>query len=312
MPHNWTQQADLELVGVSDVVRDVSALVDTIALSDCSVLIEGESGTGKDLVAKRLHARSPRSLKPFVPVNCGGISETLFESQFFGHVRGAFTGAEESMLGLVRAAEGGTLFIDEVGEMPLGMQPKLLRVLQDGEVMPLGTASSVTVDVRFVAATNQKLVDRVREQRFREDLYYRINVVRIRMPALRERPEDVSPLLDHFCARCAERHGRPVIHISDQVRRELTEYRWPGNVRELISWIQRLYATGLSPEILTESLLGEQEELGAGRLMTLEEAEHQAIALALDATGNNRSEAARILNINRGTLLRKIAHHGVE
>ncbi|MCK4623768.1 MAG: sigma 54-interacting transcriptional regulator [Phycisphaerae bacterium] len=300
------------LVGVSAAIRGVVEIVDTVAESDCCVLIEGESGTGKELVARRLHAMSPRRGKPFIPVNCAGVSETLFESQFFGHVRGAFTGAEQSMLGLVRSAEGGTLFMDEVGEIPLNIQPKFLRVLQDGEVMPVGTSSPVPVDTRFIAATNRDLRADVRERHFREDLYYRLNVVRICLPALRERPEDISVLLDHFLAQCTKRYKRPAIHVGVDVRRQLARYTWPGNVRELANWVERLYATGLEPRILTASLLDEAKESQIGgfdHLMSLEEAEHYAVVNALRSTHNNRTAAARILGINRATLLRKITQY---
>ena len=289
-------------------------MVDTVAESDCSVLIEGESGTGKELIARRLHAESPRRGKPFIPVNCAGVSETLFESQFFGHVRGAFTGAEQSMLGLVRSAEGGTLFMDEVGEIPLNLQPKLLRVLQDGEVMPVGTSLAVPVNTRFIAATNRNLRADVREKRFRGDLYYRLNVVRICLPTLRERSGDIPVLLDHFLAKCAGCYKRPAIHVGGDVRRQLAAYAWPGNVRELASWVERLYATGLDPRILTASLLAEAEESQIGgfdQTMSLKEAEHCAVTNALRSTRNNRTAAARILGINRATLLRKITQYQV-
>ena len=302
------------LAGVSDVIKKVSTLIDKVAASDCSVLIEGETGTGKELAARRLHASSPRRGKPFIPVNCAGISETLFESQFFGHVRGAFTGAEQSSLGLVRSAEGGTLFMDEIAEVPLNLQSRLLRVLQDGEVMAVGTASAVSVDTRFVAATNRSLKEAAREGRFRQDLYYRLNVVRICLLPLRERTEDIPVLLDNFLAECGERYGRPVIRVGADVRRMLGAYPWPGNVRELMSWVERLYATGVAPEVMGSSLVAEGEALeahGRDELLSLEDAERSAITKALEACRNNRTMAARVLGINRATLLRKIAHYQV-
>ena len=303
------------LVGESKAMHEVVDLIDMVAQSDCCVLIEGESGTGKELVARRLHEKSARRDKPLIPVNCAGVSETLFESQFFGHVRGAFTGAEQSMLGLVRSAAGGTLFMDEVGEVPPGLQPKFLRMLQDGEVLPVGTSRPIAVDTRFIAATNRDLRQRVSEGRFREDLYYRLNVVRICLPALRHHPDDVSVLLDHFLRTCAQRYGRPVLTVGSKVRRQLAEYSWPGNVRELVSWVERLYATRLAPDVLAASLLaqaGWQPESDAPvKLMTLREAEHTAISNALDAVDHNRTRAAEILGINRGTLLRKISEYQV-
>ena len=303
-------------VGVSKAVKQVITLVDMVAKSDCCVLLEGESGTGKELVARRLHAKSPRRNKPFIPVNCAGISETLFESQFFGHVRGAFTGAEQSILGLVRSAADGTLFMDEVGEVPLSLQPKLLRMLQNGEVMPVGTAKAMPVDTRFIAATSHHLLEDVRKERFRHDLYHRLNVVRIELPPLRQRPDDIPPLLDHYLAGYARRYNRPVPHVAPQVRRQLTEHSWPGNVRELVNWVERIYATGLSAETLAESLLAEAQFSTPGaedsmKPATLEQAERHAITRALQAAGNNRSRAAEILEINRATLLRKISQYDI-
>ncbi len=299
-------------VCASKLMVDILELVDNVSESDCCVVIEGESGTGKELIARRLHFNSPRSEKPFIPVNCAGISETLFESQFFGHVRGAFTGAEKSMLGLVRSAEGGTLFMDEIGEIPPNIQAKLLRVLQEGEVMAVGTTEPVAVNTRFIAATNRNLLQDVQNKKFREDLYYRLNVVRIHLPPLRERKEDIPVLLDHFLAKQADCHKVPAIEISRNVQQKLCEYDWPGNVRELASWVERLYATKLAPEVLISSmqLHVKNDELNIKtptRLMSLEEAERFAIEAAMNASDNNRSQAASILGINRGTLLRKIA-----
>ena len=302
------------LVGASEAIREITALVDTVAESDCCVLIEGETGTGKELVARRLHAKSERCAKPFVPVNCPGIAETLFESQFFGHVKGAFTGAQQTMLGLVRSAEGGTLFLDEVGELPQNQQAKLLRVLQDGEVMPVGTATPMAVDTRFVAATNCNLEQQVAEGRFREDLFYRLNVVRIWLPPLRERREDVPVLLDHFLVRYADLHGRPVLEVGDEARQALAQYPWPGNVRELASWVERVYATGLNPDILSRSLRSETCRSPAAsrdEVMSLQEAEQQAIRQAMKAAKNNRRQAAHLLQIHRSTLVRKLQEYGV-
>ncbi len=307
-----------ELVGVSEAMRNIVRLLDSVAQSDCCVLIEGESGTGKELVARRLHSVSPRSHKPFIPVNCAGMSETLFESQFFGHVRGAFTGAEQTMLGLVRTAEDGTLFLDEVGDVPLNLQAKLLRVLQDGEVLPVGTATPFAVNTRFVAATNQSLRRAVDEGTFRQDLFYRLDVVRIYLPPLRMRPEAISPLLDHFLSRYAARYERPVVAVGSEVRAQLAEYPWPGNVRELESWTERLHVTGLAPEVLVASLLAEAQaaaetdaEATHEPVMSLEEAERRAIERALEATGNNQVRAARLLNIHRSTLARKMREYHV-
>ena len=241
-------EAESRLVGVSPAIRDVNAIIAKIATSDCCVLIEGESGTGKELVARRIHMLSSRAGRPFLPVNCAGVSEGLFESQFFGHVRGAFTGAEQTMRGLVRTADGGTLFLDEIGDMPLSLQPKFLRVLQEGEVLPVGQSLPVAVNTRFVAATNRSLRQMVREEAFREDLFYRLNVVWIHVPPLRERPDDIPPLVEHFNAWFATKYCKEPVQLSHAVCQRLSAYSWPGNVRELSSWFERLYALDARPE----------------------------------------------------------------
>ena len=197
-----------QIVGASRAMGEVLRLVDSVAPSDCCVLIEGESGTGKELIARRLCAKSRRRNQPFIPVNCAGISQSLFESQFFGHVRGAFTGAEQSMLGMVRSADGGTLFLDEVAEIPLNVQPKLLRVIQEQEVMPVGHPVPVKINTRFIAGTNRNLREMVNREEFRPDLYYRLNIVRVVVPPLRERSEDILVLLDYFTALYAKHYKR--------------------------------------------------------------------------------------------------------
>lgn len=298
------------MVGNSAAFREINRLIDLVAASDCSVLVEGESGTGKELAARAIHARSVRRGKPFIPINCAGISETLFESQFFGHVRGSFTGADQTMVGLVRSAEGGVLFMDEVGEIPINLQAKLLRMLQEGEVLPVGTVTPVPVDTRFVAATNRDLRVAVREKEFREDLYYRLNVVRIFLPPLREHPEDIEPLLMHFVNRCAERRGVPPVHIDAKTVERLAGYLWPGNVRELASWVERLFVLGVAPKVLADSLLAERGAL-VPDVVTLQEAERRAITVALKAADNNRSQAAQFLGINRATLHRKLVQYQI-
>ncbi len=293
-------------------MREVLDLVDRVASSDCCVLIEGESGTGKELIARRLWNKSRRRDAAFIPVNCAGISETLFESQFFGHVRGAFTGAEQNMLGVVRTADGGTVFLDEVCDIPLALQPKLLRVLQEQEVMPVGKPIPVKVDTRFLAGTNRNLADMVRQGTFRRDLYHRLNIVRVVLPPLRERTEDVPALLEHFSRRFAEHYCRELIDVSQAVRSLLIGYSWPGNVRELAAWIERLYVTGLSPEVLVEMLLGEVE-LGAAPSSagsaSLQQVERQAIVHALERSNFNQRKAARMLQVHRATLARKLKKH---
>ncbi|KPK85599.1 MAG: hypothetical protein AMJ81_03300 [Phycisphaerae bacterium SM23_33] len=314
-------------MGLSPLFRHVLAVADAVATNDCVVLLEGESGTGKDLLARRIHHRSKRRHRPFIPVNCASISESLFESQVFGHVRGAFTGAVTETLGVVRAAEGGTLLLDEVSDIPLHVQPKLLRLIQDGEVVPVGGPRPVSVDVRFIAATNRVLADMVRQGRFRADLYYRLNIVHIEVPPLRHRPEDIGPILDYYLERFAQEYSMPKRLLGEGIRCRLYEYGWPGNVRELRSYVERLYAADIPPLPPTLLPWGEPDlpavpprEPEPGRISeiegkpltyTLAEAEQQAILRALNRTGWNRSAAARLLAVHRATLLRKMRGLGL-
>jgi len=298
------------MVSVSEPIRRVIKLVDNVAQGDCCVLLEGESGTGKELLARRLHANSRRKYRPFIPVNCTGISSSLFESQFFGHVRGAFTGAEQDTAGVIRTASGGTIFLDEISEMSAELQPKLLRVIEEQEVMPVGQAIPVQVDTRFVTATNQNLSQLVREGEFREDLYHRLNIVRIRVPPLRDRLEALPGMLEYFSLRSARRYNRQRIEIDDEVYRLLMRYSWPGNVRELAAWVERLYATGLDPHVLVEMLLEDGDDsvqiFPPSDALSLEQLERRAIVEAMDRADSNQREAARILDIHRATLARKL------
>ncbi len=302
-------------IGTSRITQKLLELVDTAAESHCTVLIEGESGTGKELIAHRLHQHSPRRDKPFIPVNAASISSGLFESELFGHTKGAFTGAEKTTLGLARCADGGTLFLDEIGEVPLSIQPKLLRLLQEGELIPVGSTQRHHVDVRFLSATSRDLPEEVRQERFRGDLFFRLSVVRIYIPPLRERPDDVDALLDYYLRRYAEKYEASPIRLTGKVQTMLREHNWPGNVRELASWVERLYVLNIPPEVLACSLGmdGFQPEGTTSRKqpMTLQESECEAIRTALKQTENNRSQAAKLLNIGRGTLLRKISQYNI-
>jgi transcriptional regulator with PAS, ATPase and Fis domain len=301
------------IVGVSKAIRGVLQLVDQVAASNCCILIEGESGTGKELIARRLCAKSPRHDQPMIPINCAGISESLFESQLFGHVRGAFTGAEQNMLGVIRTADGGTVFLDEVCEIPMNLQPKLLRVLQEHEVMPVGKPIPIHVDTRFLAGSNRNLAEMVRQGTFRRDLYHRLNIVRVCIPALRDRAEDVGPLLDHFAEFYAARYQVSPLTIPDTVRAELAKYPWPGNVRELGAWVERLYVTGLTADDLLDRLLTENDapEPGLSADSSLREIERQALAQAMQRADNNQRKAARCLQIHRATLARKLREHNL-
>lgn len=332
-------ESDDVLIGVSPAFQNVIALAHAVAANDCIVILEGESGTGKELIARRIHLRSARAANPFIPVSCPAVTESLFESQFYGHVKGAFTGATTDTLGVVRAAEGGTLLLDEIGEMPLSMQPKLLRLLQEQEVIPVGGTRPVPFDTRFIAATNRNLRQCVADGRFRGDLYHRLNIVRIDIPPLRQRREDIDPLLDYYLFHFAQVYRGPQRHLSDRLRGILREHDWPGNVRELCAYIERLYAAKLPPmppgvdvwaepaarrlssmihppreaprpdEAATD--LPVPPEPSAGRCYTLAEVEAAAIRNALEATGHNRTAAAKILDIHRSTLLRKMRHYGL-
>jgi two-component system, NtrC family, response regulator PilR len=241
------------MVGRSPALQSVVSLIEKVAPSRTTVLITGESGTGKELVARALHARSPRAEKQFVPVNCGAIPEGLIESELFGHAKGAFTGAQGAKIGLFQAAQEGTLFLDEVGELPAGMQVKLLRAIQERTIRPVGENADLEVDVRLVAATNRDLAEDVRSGRFREDLYYRLNVVQIRVPPLRERREDVLPLAEHFLRRFAAEHGRSVLRLSADAMRRLDDHPFPGNVRELENLIERAVALSTGDAITVDS-----------------------------------------------------------
>jgi two-component system, NtrC family, response regulator PilR len=251
------------MIGRSAAMQSVFELVEKVSGARTTVLITGESGVGKELVARAVHAKSPRSNAPFVPVNCGAIPEGLIESELFGHLKGAFTGAHGDKEGLFQAADGGTLFLDEIGELPASMQVKLLRALQDRratderpgvQIRPVGASEDVQVDVRLVAATNRDLAAEVRAGRFREDLYYRLNVVQIRVPPLRERREDVLPLADHFLRRFGAEHGRTRLRFSTEARRRLDEYSFPGNVRELENLVERAVALSTEDEVPLDAL----------------------------------------------------------
>jgi two-component system, NtrC family, response regulator HydG len=302
------------IIGDSPAIREVTSLTRRVAESDASVLITGESGTGKELVARAVHDLSPRRHLPFVAVNCAALPPALLESELFGHVRGAFTDARENRHGLFVQAGGGTLFLDEIGEMPLDMQVKLLRVLQERMLRPVGADLEVPFSARLITATNRDLETAIEDKRFREDLFYRINVVQIAVPPLRARPGDVRMLANHFVHKIAGRSGRQLATFNDDAARKLVAYDWPGNVRELENCIERVMAIGSSNVIELDDLpikIRTHEEIATAtgqpeELITLDETERRYIRQVLAATHNNKTDAARILGIDRRSLYRRL------
>jgi len=301
-------------------VQRIGQLVKKVAPTDATILIMGESGTGKELVARAVHALSPRVDRPFIPVNCGAIPAELLESEMFGHERGAFTGAVGQRAGMFQLANGGTIFLDEVGEMSPTLQVKLLRVLQDREVRPVGGDRATRIDLRVVAASNKDLAAEVDSGRFREDLFYRLQVIPIVMPPLRERRSDVPLLIQHFLRRLNEKRGGPPVSISDEAMVHLWEYDWPGNVRELENLLERLVILceddrielpHLPPQI--RSLISEKKiprptlgDHGIDFNTAVEEFENRLIEEALRRTKGNKQAAARLLGLKRTTLVAKL------
>ncbi len=307
------------IVFSSPKFQEVFDLTLKVAESDANILVLGESGTGKELIAGALHRNSLRRDHPFVSLNCAALTETLLESQLFGHLRGAFTGAMANQKGLLEEADGGTLFLDEIGDITPALQAKLLRVIQERDFIPVGATRPKKVDVRFVAATNKDLQREVAEGRFREDLYYRLNVITIHLPPLRERPEDIRPLAFHFLRRFSERMSKDVRDIEPEALEALKNYSWPGNVRELENVMERaVILTGGST--ITGDVLPLQRRargeaptampVGAG-MVALEEMERIHIESVLKGTGYRKSRAAEILRISRRTLDRRIADFGL-
>jgi two-component system response regulator HydG len=308
----------MEMIGDGPAMRRVAALIERVALTDATVLVQGETGTGKELVARALHRRSSRSSGPFVAINCAAVPAALLESELFGHARGAFTDAKTSRDGLFVRAAKGTLFLDEIGDMPMEMQAKLLRALQERTVRPVGSNAEVPFDTRIVAATHRDLDAQVVEKTFREDLYYRINVVRIEVPPLRCRLEDILPLTTHFLRRAAEKEPRTPIRLSPEAARMLVDYDWPGNVRELENCVERAIALArydhLAPADLPERIrsfrpvdsLPADDEIASNEILPLEELERRYILRALRILQGNGVRAAELLGVDRRTLSRRL------
>jgi two-component system response regulator HydG len=310
------------IIAQSPAMVKLLETVSQVAPSEATVLITGESGTGKELIAAALHFNSARRDGPFVQLNCAAITETLLESELFGHERGAFTGAERRRDGRFQQAGGGSLFLDEVSEMPLAMQVKLLRVLQEREVTPVGGDIAVRVDVRLIAATNRHLPELIATGRFREDLYYRLNVVGLSVPPLRERREDIPLLVQHFLETFAERNRKPIKGVTPQAMDRLIRYRWPGNVRELMNAVERAVVLARADYLPAEDFAlmpAEAPSLtplasspgGGAENLPLDEIEKATILKALEAAGGNKSETARRLGITRRTLHKKLKAYGV-
>jgi two-component system response regulator HydG len=309
------------IIGRAPAMQRLFDVLGQVSGTSATVLILGESGTGKELVARAIHTNSPRAKKPFVPVNCAALSEGLIESELFGHVKGAFTGAVAAKEGRLVYADGGTLFLDEVGDMPLATQAKLLRVLETREVVPVGGNQSRRVDVRLVSATNRDLEQMVREGTFREDLFYRLKVVTLRMPPLRERTADIPLLVDHFLHEFASLHGRVLRGIAPEVRAALVRYEWPGNVRELRNAIENMVLLARGdvltlddvPDAVRAGGPAARRAAGAHELAgrSLAEVERDLIAANLELSGGNREKTAKLLGIGERTLYRKLKEYGL-
>jgi two-component system NtrC family response regulator len=308
------------LIGSAPAMLRLYETLELAAPSNSTVLITGETGTGKELVARAVHYNSPRRNAPFVTVSCGALPETLIEAELFGYRRGAFTGADSDRAGKFEAAEGGTIFLDEIGELPPALQPKILRVLQSGEVDRLGDHHPIQVDVRIVAATHRNLEAMVRERSFREDLYYRLAVVPLHVPPLRDRRQDIPLLADHFLRRMEDRTGRSALRLPPEAFARFDAYAWPGNVRELENVVERMVVLGRGPVLDLEALPATIRSPDVGgsskfRLPAdgarLEDVERDLIGQALERTEGNRTRAAQLLGLTRNTLLYRMQKHGL-
>jgi DNA-binding NtrC family response regulator len=305
------------IVGISSKIKDLLQAIGKVSQIDCNVLIQGESGTGKELVAQAVHFNSSRLSAPFVVFNCGGFTEELIANELFGHEKGAFTGADSTKIGLMEAAQGGTLFMDEIGEMPPTMQVKLLRVIQEKKLRRLGGTRPIDLDIRIISATNRELEKEVEQGRFRQDLFYRLKVVALKVPPLRERKEDIPLLLNHFLVKFNQAYKKKVQGFSREVLETLMKYSFPGNVRELENIVASAVALSegalITPADLPEDLRQfEVETYGSSRWLSWEENEKEYIQKILEATEHNKIEAARILKMSRTTLWRKILRYGLD
>jgi DNA-binding NtrC family response regulator len=312
----FSQNRPTDFFGNRKAMLDVFHLIGKVAPLDCSVLIQGESGTGKEMVARALHQRNPRKHQPFISFNCGGFSEDLIANELFGHEKGAYTGATETKIGLLEAAHQGTIFLDEIGEMPLSMQVKLLRFVEERTLIRVGGVALHSVDVRLIAASNQDLKELVKNQSFREDLYYRLNVVTVTLPPLRSRRDDIPLLVHNFLSKYSKAFGKEIKGISPEALEILSQYPFPGNVRELENIIERAVALSDDSMISSRDLPSDLRELCMSNLdgqswPSLEEKEKQYIQQVLIKTNYRKNLSAQILKLPRTTLWRKMKHHGL-
>lgn len=300
-----------DLIGRSSVMQQLFDMISLVADSSATVLIHGESGTGKELVAKTIHQLSYRREKPFVVVDCGSLPESLLESELFGHMKGAFTGAVAAKQGLFEEADGGTIFLDEIANTTPNFQAKLLRVLQEGEIKRVGGNQPIKIDVRVISATNKDLAELIKSKEFRQDLYYRLAVLPLYLPPLRERREDIPLLVDHFVKQSCVRHRQPLRHVSPDVMHALAEAAWPGNVRELQHYIERAVVTTTGPNLTCKDIVAlgsqvEPEDLRSATRGAVTEAERTRIIRALEKSGGNKVKAAKLLKISRASLYNKL------
>jgi two-component system, NtrC family, response regulator GlrR len=304
-----------EIITRSLAVESILGKAKLVAGSDASVLVRGESGTGKELLARAIHKASPRSAKPFVAINCGAIPEQLLESELFGHMRGSFTGAARDYKGLFQAAEGGTVFLDEIGDMPLPLQVKLLRVLQDKEIRPIGTTQTIPVDVRIISATHRNLEEAIKAGSFREDLYYRLNVVSFVLPALSERREDIPVLATHFLNQLADRYKKPLNGFASEAMEILVKSAWPGNVRELYNVVEQAVALSttsiITPALVDSAMRGQSAELSSFE-SARSEFERDYLAKLLKITGGNVTQAAKLAKRNRTEFYKLLQRHHLD
>ena len=308
------------IIGNAPAMRSLITTLRQVAPSSIPVLITGESGTGKELIAQALHNNSDRTKKPFVPLNCAGLSDSILEDELFGHIKGAFTGAEKDRKGRFEFADGGTLFLDEVGDMPTNMQAKLLRVLESGEVVRLGSNEARHVDVRLVSATNHDLGQLVKDGKFREDLYFRIKGVELHLPPLRERREDIPLLVRHYVSKYAEKLNKPVPEVAEDVQTTLMSHDWPGNIRQLMNIVQNMVVIAEGDKVEPRHLPPEVRQTGSDDTtqlpdtggMSLDQIEKKAIRDALRVTAGNREQAAKMLGIGERTLYRKLKEYGLK